>query len=774
MFELMKRQWREKRLLNVIVALLCVALSVAMIVNLAETYGAHDTPRPLINNDQWRVVGDFARFADPVDGMEIPSKMTSAEGFALWRSWTPDKGGVVGVISTAPFTPPHYMAVPILGFPREVPGTRIFVRCEENGDEWDIASARTNTQWSTVYLNMRARACKSQVSLRAINSDPQYYVGIGTPFSVARGSFVAHTGFGPRALVILLTWLITASAIVLTPFLLTVSDQSIALPLGMVGLAVAGMVAFTVHMIPQEWRIYASYAIILCIAISALHLIAVGASRQKLLQIVGALLPALLVWLVVALFYSALVSAGDNGAGSWAINGFFSPLRWSTDNQLPYLFAEDLVRGETLADIKWSSWLAADRTPLLTALLLLVRETFFGPLKALFRSDFLPTAYMMASILFLTSWVPVVFWISKIARLRSAALMMILACASPFFFFNSVFAWGKMLGGVYAVLAFGLLHQLSHGRTSRYVLGLIAGCATASYLSHASNLFALVPIALYFLSTIFRTGLRPIILGAVFALLMASPWLYWLRYVQPGGNALIRYFLTGDFGFARRDASIALDVIAKYRQLGLAGWLLEKRDAVTFMFDLDADWSHFGEVQQNIQHVGFDGGSRVLDFFILARGLWLAAVAPLLGLFASVRPDGDSRSSLAFEALVIGLAGIVLSLLLSLAPSFTHHQPYGSTMLIFIFGAIAASRLPKTWRYALCLASMFYFAVVWIVMPISELNTVWVSTLSVAVGLLLLLCVACLKAGELYAEDDDRVVLVLNPEQVTNTTRFNL
>lgn len=725
--------WHGRYGLALLTGMICAFLTLIILVSLINARGALETFEPLVKNDHWHQKGKFPRFQNPVPEMEIPAQMTRSAEFVVWRSWTAEEGSIVASIATKPFAPSPFMAIPILGFPNEYPGSRIFLRCDQTAAEWDLATARTNTQWSTVYVDMRDKPCPSMVTLHAVNNHSEAYVGVGTPFRVAKGAFEAHNGFGPRALTVILTWLGGAAVILVVSLSLGTRSAAIALPIGMVGLAALGMLEFSVHAAPPAMQSYLKYAMLGLGVTSAVYLAIRVALKPNSLDSLNNLRLGLLAWLLVALFYAAIVSVGDNGAGAWSINGLFAPARWSTDNQLPYLFAENLIQMKPAADMQWGPWLASDRTPLMTGLLLAVRGTFLTPMAVHYGTDFLPTAYMMASIVVLTSWVPLVFWIASIARVRPVSAIFILAVTSSFFFFNSVFAWGKLLGGTYAVLAFGLLHLLSQEKIKKDALIIVAACASASYLSHASNLLSLAPIALYYMRTILRQGLTTILLAASLSILIAFPWFYWLMYAQPGGSTLVRYFLTGDFGFERRYKSVLPDVVAAYRALGPEGIILEKLRAFRFMLDVDASWSLLPEVQNATDGPGFLASSRVLDFFILTRALWIAMVAPAVAFFVVGRDRKPTDSRALSEAAMIGLGGLFLTFCLSLAPSYLHHQAYGSVQLLFIFGALCACNLPVKLRHSIVALSTLYFASVWMLAPIQNVTVLLPGT-TICVG----------------------------------------
>lgn len=722
-----------------IIATTCAVLICGLVVSLFKTQGAQDTFEPLLKSTQWMQSGGSERFTDPVSKMEIPRKMSGSSEFVLWRTWSPDRGAFAASIVSEPFPASRFMAIPIIGFPHENAGTRIFLKCVASGEIWDVGSERTNNQWSTVYVDMQAKSCASLVTLNAVNSGSNSFIGVGTPFKVSGGAFEGHNGFGPRALTIFLAWLACVTVVSIVPFLYGIKSPAIALPVGMSALAGFGMFEIVVHAAPPELRSILRYSFIVGAIFCCTYLVLRRPAADRSLNTIVQLVPSFLVWLLVAMFYAAIVSSGDNGAGAWSINGLFSPLRWSTDNQLPYLFAEALIERKPPAEIQWGPWLASDRTPLMTGLLLVGRQTFFHPLIAHLGTDFLPTAYMMASIAILTSWVPVIIWLGSIARLRSLWSLLILTSTSPFFFFNSVFAWGKLLGGSYAALAFGLLFLMSRNSVGKSALILIAACASASYLSHASNVFALIPIALFYSRTILRGGVGAIALGSMVAVMMASPWFYWLGYLQVGGSSLLRYFLTGDFGFDRREASVARDVVEAYRNLGWLGFVSDKLRAIQFMIGLNVEASSLPEVKNT--PAGFLSSRRILDFFVLSRVAWMALLVPLISIFTT--KQSSRAGSLAIEACGVGLAGIVLSLTVSLAPSYLHHQAYGAVILLIVGGGICISEFSAAWQSIIIGLSTIYFSAVWIVSSLINLPVLFPAAIfyiAAFVSLMIFLC----------------------------------
>ena len=83
---------------------------------------------------------------------------------------------------------PDYVAVPYMGFPGELAGNRIVLRCELDGREMLVSSLRTNTQWATAFLRT-AGFCPGPARLIALVSDPNHYIGVAKPFEITATAY---------------------------------------------------------------------------------------------------------------------------------------------------------------------------------------------------------------------------------------------------------------------------------------------------------------------------------------------------------------------------------------------------------------------------------------------------------------------------------------------------------------------------------------------------------------------------------------------------------
>ena len=686
-----------------------------IIVAVLQSAGSAGSPAPIVDHNQWKVSGQFSRLDADVDSLEVPSELSDSDQFVRWRSWTPETNGTVGTVSTVPFLPAPYMAIPYAGFPAEQLGNRIYFRCDGENRELDLATQRTNDQWATAYIHLPSSFCSGAVRLVATSVTPDFYIGIGTPFSISRVSYHMQTSFGPRALVVLGTWVLFASGIVLGGFSATRSYLA-SIILGFVVVAASGMSVLAAFMVSPMMGKTVAAGFVAALVARGLYLISVR--TKELRDFLQAFLVPALLWLSISLAYAALVSAGDSGGGSWAINNFFSPLRWSSDNQLPFRFAESLFKGAGLEGYRWGPWLASDRTPLLSGLLLLTRVAIVSPFSALYGSTFISTAYMMAGITILTSWAAICLLAFRTMDAVSPRFMLVLAATAPLFVFNSVYTWGKLLGASYVLLAFVVLNALSQNRDfGPRSLTLVSCCASAAYLAHASNALVLIPLAIFYSATIARQGARSIAIASISAIALATPWLYWQAIVQPGGDVLMRFALTGKIDFNARGMPMMRALVVNMLELGPAGWLDLKLTALRQLIGFSRDWESYGEVSKFSTGADLLGRARVYDFFEVSRSIGVSTIGLLILPAVLLRQDVSTGSIMARDAAIVGLGALLFTIACTFPEAFTHHQAYGAILLVFVAGAWSISNLG--WLTSILVStSILYCFIVWVLHPL--------------------------------------------------------
>ena len=716
----------------VITSLLALGVCLGLILSFLPKI----SPVSLISQHDWRIEGLF--FQTPLETagkLDVPKEILNDKNLLLWRSWSPATRSTAGTLRTVPFELPRFLAVPFYGFPKEQPGNRIFLRCLATDANMDVAVSRTNTQWAVAYLRVPAGFCPGKAELLA-TAKPNFYVGVGTPFAIDAARFYANTTIFPKLVIVVATWLLLCVLIFTLGYCASALFNTDALAAGFILVGVGSMIDFTVFSFSLHGGIFVAFVIVLAGLIGAIAVWRVD--RAGSLKIVGRGAPAALVWLAVCVAYAAFISAVDNGGGSWAVNGLFAPLRWSSDNQLPVLFSEAMFDGVPRETIKWGAWFASDRTPLLTTLLLIFRPTIIAPFSFGMGTDFISSAYQLSALTILASWSGALYYFCLRFGRSCAGYVVFLAFVTSFFLFNTVYIWPKLLGATYALVAFGLLVNLGEKpRRGPADLAFVAVAAALSYLAHGSNALVLVPMAIMYLPMILRRGFFEIVVASFAAFVCAAPWLWWQSFVQPGGNALIKFALTGDiYSTAHRGITMMTSIRTAYEHLGLAGWIANKRDGLVTLLGLRTDWTNFPEVARYFPGADILGVSRALDFFLPIRSLGIAT----FGLYALVmlKLSGmGKRNYVATNAAIVGLASILLSLLVLLPPLITHVLPYGALVLLFLAEALTLNSSWKAVKWGSLVIATVYFLVVWIISPLLvALRIEWTSLVTAALAAL--------------------------------------
>jgi hypothetical protein len=629
------------------------------------------------------------------------------------------------------------MAIPFVGFPGEVEGNTINLRCILTGNTLPIADNRTGAQWSMAYLHVPRSFCPGPVQLEAHATSSQY-LGIGTPFQISAAAYYAAKTYPVRGLAVVLIWVWFAGIICTCGMTWKIAfPQANALSGGFAGLGLFGLGAFFLyHFSPFYGKIGTSTLGLFIPLCGAL----IYRRRPDVFRIFfrdhG---HKLLLWLLISWSYAALVSAIDNGGGSWSINAAFSPLRWSSDNQLPLMFSEAMYGNSPRSQIQWGAWFASDRPPLLTGLMLLVRFPILVPFEHFVNSELVGTLYMIVAIVALSSWVLPVYRFGETVHLNTGPYLVTAAAMCPFFLFNSVYAWPKLLGASFALFVLLDLHDLSIDRRNRVAMMLAAICAALSMLCHASNAIVFPAIGLIMIRTIWRQGFVSIVLSLAALVAVMLPWQLWQTYVQPHANALIRFGLTGDTNVSNRGRPLLPDILSAYRTLGIRGWIDLKLDGIVIMLGSMTSSVPLSETASYGPSVGFLGNLRIGDFFSVIRGLGVAAIGLL---FLPFTRSGSQTPQLPRLAALCGLGGVLLTAIAFLSTPISHSLPYAGIAMMFLAGASALMSSPQ-WRRTVLVIEGVYCLGIWVIDPLfNALRIESISLIGLVVGVAALLAVS--------------------------------
>ncbi len=375
-------------------------LVTSVFVGFAAGLGRVEPPKALVAAAGWQIVGDFPRFSDGFQPSQIPPELVEDPNFVAWRSWVAE-GGAKGVVTSAPFQALEFIAIPyargdVRGYSQP---DEVLIQCIDSGATLTVSSAQTFAEWVVAYLKIPTKFCSSPVRLIAVAKAPTpgAYLGIATPFSVSKAVYYVHAGFGAKSLIVLATWAAFCVILLAVCCINTMCGARFdSFGVGVIGVGVAGMLVFAGGIVAAP--ISMVVAILLFLA-SLLIVVWTCAKRRVVLNaLVAELRLPLFCWLALAMLLVAFLNGADNGGGRWAANALFSPLSWSVDNQLPILFTEHFVRRHPVEASIAGGWLFDDRTPLLTALLVIPQTLFIGPLSDLFGKDFIRLRLRMAGL----------------------------------------------------------------------------------------------------------------------------------------------------------------------------------------------------------------------------------------------------------------------------------------------------------------------------------------------------------------------------------------
>ena len=365
-------------------------------------------------------------------------------------------------------------------------------------------------------------------------------------------------------------------------------------------------------------RVVSIIIVVLCIILFALRL---KSLKEYILEpifirpltlcfIVGCLYSAILL-----LYGSGNIVTGDLSA--IASNRFSHQL--PSDGILPRILMDRMYRGDSLKPFV-EFWLASDRPPLATAILLLLYPlNIFTANGSVFYQVF--GAYVQLL------WIPALYYLCEYFALPRRIRNFIITCAvfSGVFIINSVFLWPKLSTTIYVCLLLFLTLELADEKKNTVkamVTSVMIGILAAlSLLTHGGIVFSLIALGLAVLvcEKRFKYNYRDILYALGSFIAVYTPWNLYQTFVDPPGNVLSRVHLAGP----DIDASTVTEAMAKYyTETPVADIIHAKIQNFFTMFEFDI--MQFVSIH-NIRNIVFFrtfGTATVLNLFIIIAILY--------------------------------------------------------------------------------------------------------------------------------------------------------
>jgi hypothetical protein len=380
--------------------------------------------------------------------------------------------------------------------------------------------------------------------------------------------------------------------------------------------------------------------------------------------------------------------------------GWTLPVDGVIPSLLASWFADSGVRSEFLID----DWLASDRPPLQSGMLLMVRPlvdvaSAWGGAPAEGQVDF--GASVAAQLLWVTGVLALVASLGF--TLRVALLSVVFVAALPTTYINSVFTWPKLLAGAFMVAAIAMLVAALRGRERPpSALVLAAAMSIIGLLCHGGGVFVLPVILALAMVVLGRSGLRAGVRSAAVAsglvAVLYLPWLLFQRLVAPPGDRLLKWHLAGVVQIDERSIWVALlDQYAK----SAPGAVLEARvvNLVTaFRPDVFAGW--------DIWVPGWADRAQHAQFFNTSAALGLGSILVLGVYVVAVLNRGRWRSDQILRDALALIAGMAGCMFLWVAILYTPHAAtvhQGSHAWMLVLGALPFALVTR-WRWRAAVA----------------------------------------------------------------------
>lgn len=716
----------------------CIGL-VALVFLVSLVINAMPEPkaRALIGPTDWVVTGGFFNNAQPKP-YESRLSIAKSDVARYWRSWSPETGPSQGVVATKAFRPARFMIVPYGGFAGS-PGVETYLLCIANGARKPLATARTNNQWAESPLFVPSSWCSSDVQVVASSTSSTKFIEIGTPFEISAISYLKTRAIGQFAAFFLCFLIIAGMIILISAFAERFHLSRSAVHSGIIGLGALGFAFFFLYFYAARLAV----GVALVITLLGLAVLAkairnswrnpASVHRDPLSVAFGEWRELLAAWLAAATVLFFLAQAITNGAGPWTPNARFTPVQWSTDNQIPTLVAEFLFRGKDVRAIDFGPWKISDRPPLMYGLLAFLR----APIALITANNDGHSLFYQINfaggLILNTLAIPVVLFIGRQIGLsrRNRYLVAAMLTLSPFVIFNSIYIWPKLLGGAFGILALwtiweydpirGFSRFSSNGRP----VAAAAALSALALMSHGGTVFGILAMLAW---TACLRGLpRPasLIAGFVVGVAIILPWSLWQHFEQPPGNALIKYAFANTFGFGEENKGVLATIQQAYSKLTWVDLLKTKGQGImSLLYGYPAECGLVEMSQLNQGRILAE--RRITDFIYLGPSLNFLSV----GIFAALMGWRRRRSAasgyqadrwvVAAHLLGVGLVGILLDVMLALSCYINHTQSYESILEILLalllFLTCFRGLLVKL---ALALAAA-YTATVWIIQPFWE------------------------------------------------------
>jgi hypothetical protein len=686
----------------------------------------------------------------PEQFRQVRHSAIESNGGHMFRTWTAAHGIAPVELLSSSFPPSRYMSVAITGANRTPGGlVQTYIECEPNSQRIEVFRGSVNVNVSESLVVTPVDWCPGNARLIFKSSEHDVNVGVGSVYEVSflsylKSSFIGRLPYFLAALTVFALVMLAGGALASR---VGWHDDLVPVAFAWFGFSALGMFylanATLAIGIPDAWR-WVSFALVALATVCVL----LWSGLEARTKAVRMLYPYAKVWAFASLFYFSLLSLGTNGVGHWEPNYRFWPATWSSDNELPWLFAEAIRHGWGFKGLFGGGWLPTDRPPLMAGAHLLLTDVF-GWLQSGNDGTYLRgQAYNAAAVVLNALWVPAILWLlTRLDRGIDAhgrtAILVFVGCL-PFVLFNTVYGWPKAFGAAFALMAFGMAwlsreHLETASRHSTILLFFILGAF--SMLAHSSTALFLAPLGLLFLAWTLRRNSRYVFVGFGVALALLASWSLYKLHVLPSYDPVTKYALTGDYGFGHPEWSLWHMLDTRYSGFDFRQWLAIKKALLQ---------QAFVPVNHSVTQVGLnaDYGAGVIDklrawdFMLLSKGNLSLPLLASISIWAAIsaaamrRRDTLGKAAPFLTLIGVSIVAWVLLVMGFLAPAVLHHWPQAALFGLALGGSVVVyAQYPLFFRVVL-VTVFAYTGAVWVVSPLHSTLSIDAGAAVILMGLL--------------------------------------
>ena len=272
--------------------------------------------------------------------------------------------------------PPHSSQhisclVAITGASRTPEGlVQAYIQCEANGQRLEIFKGSVNVNVAEAIVVTPRNWCPGMARVKLKSAEQNTNVGVGDVFEISFLSYLKSSFIGRVPYFITSLAMFSFVMFAGTSFAIRMGWHHDPLPLHCFpwgalhsGCSISPAACLTTG---------GGSALLSCWRSSTVAIRLAGPEARR--QTAHQLIPYARIWGVASLVYFTIMSLAYNGLGHWEPNYRFWPATWSSDNELPWLFAEAIRHGWDLKVLFGGGWLPTDRPPLMAGAHLLLSD----------------------------------------------------------------------------------------------------------------------------------------------------------------------------------------------------------------------------------------------------------------------------------------------------------------------------------------------------------------------------------------------------------------